>query len=78
MTHAMKANRILYDNGIHSKVEKINDDPDIHNISRGISIRLDSDGIFTIDGVTPILESYGDELVTANWVRQLLASKGIN
>ncbi len=30
MTHAMKANRILYDNGIHSKVEKTNDDPDIH------------------------------------------------
>ena len=58
--------------------KETNDDPDIDNIWRGISIRLDSDGTFTIDGVTPILESYGDELVTANWVRQLLASKGIN
>lgn len=30
MTHAMKANRALYNSGIHSRVEKISDDPDIH------------------------------------------------
>lgn len=29
MTHAMKANKVLYNNGIHSKVEKINNNPDI-------------------------------------------------
>lgn len=30
MTHAMKANRLLYNNGIHSRVEKISDDPEVH------------------------------------------------
>lgn len=29
MTHAMKANKILYNNGIHSKVEKSTDNPGI-------------------------------------------------
>lgn len=38
MTHAMKANRVLYDNGIHSKVEKINDDPDMHGCVYSIAI----------------------------------------
>jgi len=30
MTHAMKANRLLSDNGIESRVEKISDDPEAH------------------------------------------------
>ena len=30
MTHAMKANRLLYNNGIQSRVEKISNDPDMH------------------------------------------------
>lgn len=38
MTHAMKANRVLYDNGIHSKVEKINDDPDMQGCVYSIAI----------------------------------------
>ncbi len=29
MTQAMKANRLLYQNGIQSRVEKISDDPEI-------------------------------------------------
>ena len=58
--------------------KETNDDPNINNTWCGLSIHLDDNGIFTIYGITPSLESYGDELVTANWVRQLLASKGIN
>jgi hypothetical protein len=38
MTHAMKANRLLYDNGIRSRVEKISDDPDIHGCVYSIAI----------------------------------------
>ncbi len=29
ITHAMKANRLLYNGGIESRVEKISDDPDV-------------------------------------------------
>lgn len=29
MTNAMKANKILFNNGIHSQVQKISDDPEI-------------------------------------------------
>ena len=29
MTHAMKANKLLYNNGIQSRVEKISDDPNV-------------------------------------------------
>lgn len=29
MTHAMKANKLLYNNGIKSRVEKISDNPDV-------------------------------------------------
>ena len=38
MTHAMKANRLLYDNGLRSRVEKISDDPDIHGCVYSIAI----------------------------------------
>ena len=38
MTHAMKANRLLYNNGIHSRVEKISDDPEIHGCVYSIVI----------------------------------------
>lgn len=37
MTHAMKANKILYKNGIHSRIEKISDDPEIHGCVYSIS-----------------------------------------
>lgn len=30
MTHAMKANKLLYSNGIYSRVEKISNDPNVH------------------------------------------------
>ena len=38
MTHAMKANRLLYNNGIHSRVEKISDDPEVHGCVYSIVI----------------------------------------
>lgn len=38
MTHAMKANRLLYDNGIYSRVEKVSDDPEIHGCVYAVAI----------------------------------------
>ncbi len=37
MTHAMKANKLLYNCGIHSKVEKSTDNPGIKGCVYGIS-----------------------------------------